>query len=263
MFSRRMELLAFASRPLAPQMLDHLLYYICLVILLNPCFFVSERSGRNRCTGIQQQQYNCTTSMYEFIVVQPRAQQSTAKHSTVAPRITPCTNQQKNEQRADQSTSRKKYVRTYMLRPVCFPGAWSSWHLQVASLCTSNVGPSTYYFEVHLSVIPNNSSLRASVAGETASYAKRLVRSYDDTTFFVYLERATAVRGVGSCLAAPEVLRRIHISTSITQLEAENTRYRRETIILVSCYRYTVVPVYGIRHLVLPGITRSGNIIAI
>ena len=39
-----------------------------------------------------------------------------------------------NQVRADQSTHQKKYVRTCILRPVCFRGTWSSWQLQVASL---------------------------------------------------------------------------------------------------------------------------------
>ena len=49
-----------------------------------------------------------------------------------------------NQERADQTMYQKKYVRTCMLLPVCFPRAWSSWHLQVARLHL-NVGPSIYY----------------------------------------------------------------------------------------------------------------------
>ena len=54
-----------ASRLFAPKMLYHLLYYCTSVCHSDPCFFVSERSGRNRCTGIQQQQFS--SSMYEYV----------------------------------------------------------------------------------------------------------------------------------------------------------------------------------------------------
>ena len=33
----------------------------------NPCLIVSERSGRNRCTDIQQHHYSSTSSMYEYV----------------------------------------------------------------------------------------------------------------------------------------------------------------------------------------------------
>ena len=39
-----------------------------------------------------------------------------------------------NQVRADQSLSQKKDVRTCMRHRGCFPGAWSSWHFQVACL---------------------------------------------------------------------------------------------------------------------------------
>ena len=50
-----------------------------------------------------------------------------------------------NHVRADQSTYQTMYVYlvyvyTCMLRPVCFPGAWSSWQLRVACL---HLGSST------------------------------------------------------------------------------------------------------------------------
>ena len=85
-------------------------------------------------------------SMYEYGVVEPRAQHSTAQHSTAESPLQKAANQV----RADQSTSEKKYVRTCMLRPVCFPGAWSFWHLQVACL---HLKCWTIYL-LHLSVIP-------------------------------------------------------------------------------------------------------------
>ena len=80
-------------------------------------------------------------------VSEPRAQHSTAQHTA----ITPCTKQQTKRFRADQSTYPKIYVRTWMLRPGCFPGAWSSWHLQVACLHLKMLG-----HLLHLSVIPIN-----------------------------------------------------------------------------------------------------------
>ena len=58
-------------------------------------------------------------------VVEPRAQQSTAQSPL---------HKAANQIRADQSTYQNKCVRTCILRPVCFPGAWSSWPLQVACL---------------------------------------------------------------------------------------------------------------------------------
>ena len=57
---------------------------------------------------------------------------SKAQHSTIAQ--SPLHKAAYNQVRAGQSTYQKKYVRTCMLRPVCFPGAWSSWHLYVACL---------------------------------------------------------------------------------------------------------------------------------
>ena len=97
-------------------------------------------------------------------------EQSKAQHGTAQSPL----HKAANHVRVDQSTYQKKYVRTCMLRPVCFPGARSSWHLQVACL---HLKCWTIYF-LHLSVIPIHSSFRASVAGGTARYAKRLVETY-------------------------------------------------------------------------------------
>ena len=76
----------------------------------------------------------------------PRAQHSTAQSPL---------HRAANHVRVDQSTYQKKYVRTCMLRPVCFPGARSSWHLQVACLHL------TYWttYLLHLPFIPIHSSL--------------------------------------------------------------------------------------------------------
>ena len=61
-----MELLSFPSRLFAPKMLDHPLYYfVHMSFIPIHASFVSERSGRDRCTGIQQQQYS--SSMYEYL----------------------------------------------------------------------------------------------------------------------------------------------------------------------------------------------------
>ena len=92
----------------------------------NPCFFVSERSGRNRCTGIrkasaaQQQQY-VRVCMFSL-----KREHSKAQHSTVGSAITPARSKQKNKfVPISLRIKRSMYVRTCMLRPVCFPGAWS------------------------------------------------------------------------------------------------------------------------------------------
>ena len=61
LFSWSTELLAFASRLFAPNILDHLL--TTSAFHSNPFFLVNERSGRNLYTGIQQQQYS--SSIYE------------------------------------------------------------------------------------------------------------------------------------------------------------------------------------------------------
>ena len=123
------------------------------------------------CFGLQQTSSsgtyaatNSSTAVFtSTYVVGPRAQQSTAQSPL---------HKAASQVRADQSTYQKKYVRrTCMLRPVCFPGAWSSWHLPVACL---HYKCWTIYL-LHLSVIPIHFTFRASVAGGTARYAKRLV----------------------------------------------------------------------------------------
>ena len=65
------------------------------------------------------------TSMFSLSREHSKAQHSTSQSPL---------HKAASQVRADQSTYQKNYVRTYMLRPVCFPGAWSSWHLQVACL---------------------------------------------------------------------------------------------------------------------------------
>ena len=56
----------------------------------------------------------------------PRAQHSTAQRNHPYKAV--------NQVRADQSTYQKKCARACMRRPGCIPGAWSSWHSQVAYL---------------------------------------------------------------------------------------------------------------------------------
>ena len=85
-------------------------------------FGLQQTSSSSTYAAINSSTAVVCTSMY---VVEPRAQQSTAQ-------LPP--DKAANLLRADQSTCQKKDVRTCMLRPVCFPGAWSSWHLQVACL---------------------------------------------------------------------------------------------------------------------------------
>ena len=98
-------------------------------------------------------------------VVEPRAQRSTVAQS-------PPHKAAYNQVRDDQRTHEEMYARICMLRPVCFLVAWGSSHLQVARL---HLKCWTIYL-LHMSVIPIDSTLRASVAGgTTARYAKRLV----------------------------------------------------------------------------------------
>ena len=128
-------------------------FNICLVI---PIHASCERAQRAeplyRYTAKDSAAVVCT-SMY----VEPRAQQSTAQHSSSA--ITSAQSSKRS------NTCRYEYVSkdvgTCMLRPVCFPGAWGSWHLQIACL---HAKCWTMYF-LHLSAIPIHSSSRASVAG--------------------------------------------------------------------------------------------------
>ena len=109
LFSWSVELVASASRLFSPKMLDHLLY-ICNT---STCLFADERSGRNRCTCIQQlfnsravQQYIVCTSIY---VVEPRAHQNTAKHSSA-----PLAAQSSIQSSTCRSDYVSKGVRTYM-----------------------------------------------------------------------------------------------------------------------------------------------------
>ena len=64
---------------------------------------------------------------YDSVVVCQNLEHSPAQQSTAQ---SPLHKAASKFVRADQS----KYVRTCMRRPGCFSGAWSSWHLQVASL---------------------------------------------------------------------------------------------------------------------------------
>ena len=66
-------------------------------------------------------------------VVEPRAQQSTAQHSSAIP---PARSRQPSMCRSEYLSKKvpSKYVGTYVVRPVCFLGGWSSWHLQVVRL---------------------------------------------------------------------------------------------------------------------------------
>ena len=59
--------------------------------------------------------------MYGYVVeyLQPYREHSTAQHSTAQSPL----HKAANQVRADQSTYRKKYVRTRIRRPRCFPGA--------------------------------------------------------------------------------------------------------------------------------------------
>ena len=66
------------------------------------------------------------------------------------------------------------YVYTCMLRPASFPGAWSSWHLQVACLHPKCW---TIYFTTSICHFNQLFIARASVAGGTVRYAKRRVQS--------------------------------------------------------------------------------------
>ena len=68
------------------------------------------------------------TSMLSFSIRTASTLNSKAQHSTAQSPL----HKAANQVRVDQSTHQKKNVRTCMLRLVCFPGAWSSWYLQVA-----------------------------------------------------------------------------------------------------------------------------------
>ena len=100
-------------------------------------------------------------------VVETLAQRRTVAQS-------PSHNAAYNQARTDQDTYEEAYVRICMIRSVCFPVAWSSSHLQVACL---HLECWTIYL-LNLSFIPIHSSFRASVAGGTARYTKRLVSAH-------------------------------------------------------------------------------------
>ena len=69
---------------------------------------------------------------------------STAKQSAAQTAQSPL-HKAANQVRADQSTYQKKYVSTCVLRPVCFPGAWSSWHFASRLFAPKMLDVSTYY----------------------------------------------------------------------------------------------------------------------
>ena len=98
--------------------------------------------------------------MYEYVVVEPRAQQSTAQPTA----LTPARSSKPSTCRSEYASKEVCTYMTRMLRPVYFPGAWSSWHLQVACL---HLKCWTIHL-LHLSVIPIHYSLSASAACGTA-----------------------------------------------------------------------------------------------
>ena len=102
-------------------------FYTAVLILhfpffLNGLFFYALLIYSNSSAAVVR------TSMLSF--EHQSREHSKAQHSTAQSPLYKAANQV----RADQRTYKKKYVRTCMLRPVCFSGAWSSWHLQVACL---------------------------------------------------------------------------------------------------------------------------------
>ena len=71
-------------------------------------------------------------SVCAYLFVEPYREHSTAQHSTAQhSTITPAHSNKPNTCRSEYIS---KDVRTCMRRPGCFPGAWSSWRLQVACL---------------------------------------------------------------------------------------------------------------------------------
>ena len=86
-----------------------------------------------------------------------------------------------NQVRADQSTDKKKYLRTCTRRPGCFPGARSSWHLQIACLYIIRVRvPKMLRPSRAKSVIPFHSCERALRA--CALYILHTPNLYPDRT---------------------------------------------------------------------------------
>ena len=106
------------------------------------------------CTGIKQQQYSSINSIQVCVrvcMLSLNCEHSKAQHGTARSPL----HNAANQVRADQSTYQKRYARTCTLRPVCLPGACSSWRLQVACL---HLTCWTTYLR-HMSVIPIHSSL--------------------------------------------------------------------------------------------------------
>ena len=105
LFFWSMDLLTFVSRLFTPKMLVHL-PITTSVCRSDPCFFVSERSGRNRRTGIWNSSTAAVVCTSMYVVVEPRAQQSTAQHSSKVAQ-SPLHNASKDQVRADQCTYQK------------------------------------------------------------------------------------------------------------------------------------------------------------
>ena len=94
-------------------------FFSCFFVFLLPC--ISFKFGL--CELVFQ--------VLNILVVAEYLQQQYREHSK-AQRNHPCTKQQTMYMpiRAHTYKYQKKHVRTtYMRRPGCFPGAWSSWHL--------------------------------------------------------------------------------------------------------------------------------------
>ena len=83
-----------------------------------------------------------------------------------------------NQVRADQSTFQINYARTCFLRPVCFPGAWGSWHLHLG-ICILASASRQVAPKRDLSVRFTSLVEQAQRAAEAACGAKRLVRIVD------------------------------------------------------------------------------------
>ena len=85
-------------------------------------FLLEQTSSSGTYAATNGSTASVCTSTY---VVEPRAQLSTARCPVhMAPNQVP----------TEQGMYQNYYVRTCMLRPVCFPGAWCCWYLQVDRL---------------------------------------------------------------------------------------------------------------------------------
>ena len=155
------EALGIASRLFAPNI--HL--SVIPIMLLCERAQRAEPVYRYTATAVQQQ-------FVRVCMLSLNREHSKSQHSSSA--ITPAQSSKQPSTCRSEYVYQNKYVRTCMLRPVCFPGAWSSWHLQVTCL---HLKCWTIYL-LHISVILIHSSLRASVTGGTARYTKRLVHTY-------------------------------------------------------------------------------------